>query len=398
MYAYRITSIMYLCASLVIITLCAQKIESQNNERRPSMNDKKTVEQTKSQQPPRPQEPQPPFPYNQEEISFENQVAGITLAGTLTLPKTNTNFPIVLLIAGYGSHNRNVTGMGHNYFLVLADYLTRQGIAVVRYDKRGVGASTGNYDTATTEDFANDVLAGINYLKTKYDSNHKIGLIGLSEGGLIASMVAAQSKDVDFTVLMAPAVITDVDYLVGQAALQLQADGASQEFIMNDQEVRATVYSIIKQKTDASQAETMLRNAIKHYLANQPEDQKKEAATLPFAFTEVKADALIKVFNSPWYRFFLTYDPTTVLKHINVPVLVLNGDLDWIASAHKVFPIIAQAMKEAGNKNYTMIELPGLNHMFQPCTTGALAEYAAIEETISPIALKSISDWIFKQN
>jgi alpha/beta superfamily hydrolase len=246
--------------------------------------------------------------YTSQEVTYNNTKADISLAGTLTLPSKQGIFPTVILIAGYGPKDRDATGMGHKYFLTLADYLTQQGIGILRFDKRGVGQSTGSFETSTSRDFADDVIASINYLKSRSDIDaHKIGLIGISEGGLIASMAAAESLDVAFMVLMAPAVITNVEDLVEMTARQLRADGASYNFIENDQKLRTDLYSIIKQKTTPEAAEERLKAVVAEYLSNLPESQKLEAEKLPFAFTAEKADALIKTFNSPWYRFFLNY-------------------------------------------------------------------------------------------
>jgi len=181
----------------------------------------------------RPQEPKKPYPYKEEEVVYENKEAGITLAGTLTLPRQECPFPAVLLISGSGPQDRNETLLGHRPFLVLADYLTRRGIAVLRVDDRGVGESTGNISQATSEDFATDVLAGIEYLKNRKEINPmQIGLIGHSEGGFIAPMVAVQSPDVAFIVLMAGTGLTGEEILYLQGELMARAEGASEEAIL----------------------------------------------------------------------------------------------------------------------------------------------------------------------
>ncbi len=211
----HVTKVAIVCFCISLQSACMKKSDFHNEGTKDMSNQKQSVQPESGQRPNRPQEPKPPFPYNEEEVSYENSNADVTLSGTLTLPRPQHPCPAVLLIAGYGRHDRNVTGMGHNYFLVLADYLTRQGIAVLRVDKRGVGKSTGNYDTATSQDFASDVQAGVEYLKTRHDINpQQIGLVGLSEGGLLGSMVASQSPDVAFILLMAPAVLTKVDDLL----------------------------------------------------------------------------------------------------------------------------------------------------------------------------------------
>lgn len=332
--------------------------------------------------------------YYQEEVNFCNNKADVKLSGTLTMPNNQGKFPGIILIAGYGPNDRDVNSMGHKYFLVLAQYLTQQGFAVLRYDKRGVGKSTGVYDTATSQDFANDVSAGIEYLNTRKDIQaNKIGLIGLSEGGLIASMVAG-NNNVAFVVLMAPALVNSADYFVEMSSAQLRADGASEIFLENDRKIRKAVYSIVTQEQNRDIAQKELQKVIADYLNSLPEAQKLEAEKLPFAFTAAKADILVKVFNSFWYRFFWSYDIPLMLRSIKVPVLCIIGDKDHIASSKKVFTILEKTLTEIGNKNYKLIELPNLNHTFQTCKTGSLAEYATISETFAPIALKTISNWL----
>lgn len=331
----------------------------------------------------------------QEEVLYRNDKADVALSGTLTLPSKEGVFPAVLLIAGYGAHDRDITHGEHKPFLVLAEYLTRRGIAVLRYDKRGAGKSTGLYVSATTRDFADDARAGIDYLKTRPEINpNKIGVIGLSEGGLIAAMLSAECPDIAFAVLMAPAVASDMTSWLDQTALQLRADGASQEFIDRDRQVRTSIYQLITQEPDTAKAEKEVQNILSEYLTSLPESQKIEAETLPFAFTPKKVDMLVKVFNSPWYRFFWSYNAADALRHITIPVLCVNGERDWIASPKTVFSRLQDGLTAAGNKDYTLVELPGLNHSFQTCKTGSIAEYGTIKETIAPIALKTIGDWV----
>ncbi len=333
--------------------------------------------------------------FYEEEVTYPNKEAEIHLSGTLTLPRSSGAYPAVILIAGYGPNDRDVTGMGHKYFKVLAEYLTAQGIAVLRYDKRGVGKSTGNWSSVTSAELATDVVAGISYLKTRKEINHdKMGLVGLSEGGLIAAMVASQSPEIAFVLLMAPYVALGIDDIVYHTALQLRADGASSEFIECDKTVRTTLYTIARQEPDMHIATHSIRDAILSYTAHLPESQKLEAEKLSWAITQAKADMWVKVMTSPGYRFFLTYDPAPVLEAIKVPVLAMVGERDLTTSPGKIFPVLRRAFETSGHKDYMMVELPHLNHVFQTCETGALSEYATIKETMSPSALKTISDWI----
>ncbi|NGX31812.1 MAG: Esterase EstD [Chlamydiae bacterium] len=322
----------------------------------------------------RPQEPKPPYPYIEEEVSYENKVAGITLSGTLTLPCSKRTFPVVLLIAGSGPNDRDETILGHKPFLVLADHLTRNGIAVLRVDKRGVGKSTGNYDEATTEDFSSDVLAGIEYLKTRKEINFKqIGLIGHSEGGIIAPMIAAKSKDVAFIVMMAGCGVNGEKILYEQGLLIQRALGKSEDEIAKYKQFQEQMFSIVKQESNLEMAEAQLLEIMK----NQSED-------LPAA----------KFINSQWFRDFLIYEPTSALKLVKIPVLALNGELDLQVSPKQNLPIIKKALKEGGNKDYTIVQFPQLNHLFQTSKTGSISEYVKIEETIAPKVLNTISEWI----
>jgi pimeloyl-ACP methyl ester carboxylesterase len=344
--------------------------------------------------PKRPQEPKPPYPYHEEEVSYDNKAAeGVKLAGTLTLPKTQGPFPAVLLISGSGPQDRNETLLGHKPFLVLADHLTRQGIAVLRVDDRGVAKSTGKFATATSEDFASDALAGIEYLKSRREINpREIGLIGHSEGGMIAPLVAAKSKDVAFIILMAGPGVTGEEILYEQAALMSRAAGAGDEAIAKNRRVQEQMFAVVKTEKDSAAAEKKLKEVMSAQMAQLSDEERKLAAGSAAA-----AEAQIKQVNSPWFRYFLTYDPRAALRQVKAPVLAINGELDLQVSPRQNLPEIEKALKAAGNSDYKIIELSKLNHLFQTAQTGAFAEYEKIEETMSPTALNTISDWILKR-
>ncbi len=353
----------------------------------------------------RPQEPQSPYPYQVEDVAYENKAAGVTLAGTLTLPQSQGPFPTVLLIAGSGPCDRNESLMGHKPFMVLADHLTRQGIAVLRVDKRGVGASTGDYGAATSTDFASDVLAGVQYLKARQEIDSKrIGLIGHSEGGIIAPMVAAQSRDVAFIVLLAAPGVNGEEILYEQGALCQRAEGVPEDIIVRHIAVSRQAFAIIKKEADPKVAATQLAQLAKRHLETLPETQKlltelakrHDDQNLDQATATAQIEAGMRAMNTPWFRHFLMFDPASVLKNVTVPVLALNGERDLQVAPQQNLPAIAKALADAGNTDYTIIELPGLNHVLQTCTTGAVSEYAKIEETMSPVALQTISKWILK--
>ena len=341
----------------------------------------------------RPQEPKKPYPYIEEELVYENKEAGISLAGTLTLPPGKGPFPAVLLITGSGPQDRNETIFNHCPFLVLADYLTRQGVAVLRVDDRGVGKSTGDFSQATSEDFALDVLAGIEYLKTRKAINPKqIGLIGHSEGGLIAPMVAVKSPDVAFIVLMAGTGLTGEEILYLQSDLISKAMGVNEEEIAKSRQFNEKIFSVIKEEEDNEIAKERLRQMVMAYLA-ELSDEEKDWISDPEEYLKAQLQNLL----SPWSRFFLTYDPRPTLSKVKCPVLAINGEKDFQVPPKENLSAIEEALKAGDNKNFTIKELPDLNHLFQTAQTGLPSEYAKIEETISPNALKLIGDWILEQ-
>jgi len=384
---------MTLCISLLFIQTYALALKSEINERNKEM-------QPPSAQPNRPQTPQGPFSYNQENVCFENKTAQVTLAGTLTLPQGTGPFPVVILISGMGPNDRDYGMLGHKLFLVIADYITNNGIAVLRYDKRGIGKSTGIYSASlTSQDFAEDAKVAVDYLKTRSDIDSKIiGLLGHSEGGMIAQMIAAQTQNISFVVLLASAgLLTDVESIIEQTTCQLLADGASPELIAEDKKIRRQLLEVVKEELDSNNAAEQMHKLLADYWANLSELLQGEAARLPFAFTATKDDQFIRMFNSSWYRFFLNYNGADTLKQIIVPVLALNGDCDFITSSQSSLPVIAKVLKESSNTDCTILELPKLNHWFQECQTGALAEYGALEQTISPMVLDIITKWIIEK-
>ncbi len=337
----------------------------------------KRVKDTSELERRRPQNPVKPYPYKEEEVSFDNKPAGITLAATLTSPQGKGPFPAVVLIAGSGQHDRDESIMGHKPFLVLADSLTRKGIVVLRADKRGCGKSTGNYATATTVDFAADADAGVAYLKTRSEVDpHRIGLIGHSEGGIVAPMAAAQNPDVAFIVMMAGSGVPGDEILVAQGMLISEAAGTSHEEAEKNAADEREVLQIVEHEKDDAALEKELREK------------------LAGKITEAQLRAQIKTLASPWFRYFLTYDPATALRKVTCPVLALIGEKDLQVPPKQNLPVIRKALADGGNKNFEVDELPGLNHLFQTAKTGAISEYSEIEETIAPVALEKIASWI----
>ncbi|MDR2813433.1 MAG: alpha/beta fold hydrolase [Prevotellaceae bacterium] len=337
----------------------------------------------------RPQEPVKPYPYYEEEVTFENREDGVTLAGTLTLPQKEGVFPAVVLVSGSGAQNRDEELLGHKPFLVIADYLTRNGIAVLRFDDRGTAASTGNFATATSYDFSKDVEAGVKYLKTRKEINKaKIGLAGHSEGGIIAPMVAARSKDVAFIVLLAGVGTRGDQLLLQQQDLIAEASGVGEEERKRAGSINKGAFDIVLKSTDTEQLTIALTDYLRQAIEDIPDAEESEESKETFITTSVTQMA------SPWTQYFIRYDPAPVLGKVKCPVLAINGGKDLQVPAKVNLEAIKAALDRGGNKRVTTKEFPGLNHLFQECTTGLPAEYAAIEQTFSPVALNEILTWI----
>ena len=341
----------------------------------------------------RPQEPSKPYSYYSEDVTFQNPKANISLAGTLTLPEKEGVFPVVVLITGSGPQNRDEELVGHKPFLVISDYLTKNGIAVLRYDDRGVGQSKGDFKTATTTDFATDVESAITYLKTRKEINKKqIGLVGHSEGGLIAPMVASKSKDVSFIVLLAGTGIQGDKLLLLQQELIAKANGASESDIKKSIQANANLFKMVLQSNDNQKLKADLTNKINEIVKN---DNSSE---IPKGMTKDQYIALqVDQITSPWMEYFMKYNPVPALEKVKCAVLAVNGEKDLQVPPKENLTAIKNALTKGGNKNVTTIEFPNLNHLFQECKTGSPNEYASIEQTFSPRALAEITQWIKSQ-
>jgi len=340
----------------------------------------------------RPQEPKEPFPYKVEDVKFENTTDNITLAGTLTMPKEDKNFPAVIMITGSGPQNRNEELLGHKPFLVIADYLTRNGFAVLRYDDRGIAKSTGDHSLATTEDFATDALIAVDYLKTRNEINHsKIGLIGHSEGGMIAPMAAVQSNDIAFIILMAGPGIPGDSILYLQGELIQRAEGTSEEEIQKSTRIQRNIFSLIKEINDDEVLKIKIEEIFREEYALLSDEEKSKMGD-----PEVYLQMQMKTLTSPWFKSFVKYDPIPALEKVQCPVLAINGEKDLQVPPKENLSAIENALKKGGNKNFEVKMLPGLNHLFQTSKTGAISEYGQIEETISPTALEPMLDWLNK--
>lgn len=338
----------------------------------------------------RPQDPKKPYPYAEEEVVVEHPAAGVRLAGTLTLPRGSGPHPAVVFITGSGPQDRDEAIMGHRPFLVLADHLTRQGIAVLRCDDRGVGKSTGDFAKATDADFVEDTLAAVAYLRTRKEVDPKrIGLLGHSEGGIVAPRAATKSGDLAFLVLLAGVGVPMEELLVRQGRDIARVMGASEDVAATNAALQRALFRVVKEEKDPAVAEAALRKLFREQTAALTDEQRKA-----LGLSEAMQDAQIKMVLSPWFREMLAYDPRPALKAVQCPVLALNGEKDLQVAAKENLTAIRAALAAGGNQNVKTVELPGLNHLFQTCQTGAISEYGQIEETFNPAAMQLISDWI----
>ena len=340
----------------------------------------------------RPQEPTEPYPYHSEDVVFKNTQDTVTLVGTLTLPKKGRSFPAVVLISGSGPQNRNEEIMGHKPFLVLADHLTRRGIAVLRFDDRGTAASSGNFATATSLDFASDVVSAVEYLHTRKEIiPQKIGLIGHSEGGLIAPMVATNTDHISFIVLLASPGVRGGELLLQQQEAIGRASGINDASLLQAKSINQRVFKMIAASSDTDS----LRAALTAYLRQAMQQAPDTVSTAVNRENFIKQQ--IEQLTSPWMRYFIRYDPAPTLEKITCPVLALNGENDLQVPAHENLAAIQRALQRGENTNSTVKALPRLNHLFQKSDTGLPAEYATIEQTFSPTALSKITRWIKQQ-
>lgn len=349
--------------------------------------------------PSKPQTPKAPFDYQVEDVSFENLTQKIHLEGTFTKPKNGTKFPVVLMITGSGPQDRDETMGAHKTFLVIADHLTKLGIAVLRVDDRGIGKSTGNFVAATSADFATDVMAGIEYLKTRKDVDAgKIGLLGHSEGGLIAPYVAARSKDVAFIVMLAGPVEGGKKTMLYQAVTKPLANetaftrkayasfyekmlqiGLVDSIATNHEDYIRRTYTKWKQQLPDSTVRILVRG-------NNDEEVVKALAS-PAQYGE---------FKKPWWRFFLSHDPADDVKRLQIPVLALNGTRDEQVSPSNL-DLIKTLLAKSGNKDFSVVPVAGVNHMFQHCKDcGSVEEYMALDETFDKATLTLIGEWVVR--
>jgi len=333
----------------------------------------------------RPQLPVKPYPYFEEEVLFFNENDGNKLAGTLTIPKGDGPFPAVILISGSGAQDRDESSFGHKPFLVIADYLTRNGISVFRYDDRGVGKSSGDHLQATTEINSEDVIAAFRFLQSRNELNpNKIGLIGHSEGSIIAAIAANKSSHIAYIVLLGAPGLSIEENLYLQNAMIRRAEGISDDIIEQYNSLQRSVFSIIKEELNDSIASEKLRAA---YTFNRYQFLSMEQKNS----IDERINSLLL---TPYFRDIIKCNPAEILKKVQCPVLAIAGEKDLQAPSKQNLSEIDKALKSGNNKNYKLFELPEINHMMQTCRKGTISEYPEIEETVSPLVLKIISEWI----
>lgn len=334
--------------------------------------------------PKRPQEPTPPYPYDTIAVTVQNTRDSLALAGTLSVPRTKGKHPAIIMITGSGPQDRNESILGHKPFLVLADYLTRRGYAVLRCDDRGVGGSKGKFSSATSEDFSHDVWAQIEFLKSRPEIDaKKIGLLGHSEGAMIAPMIASRHpKDLAFLVLLGAPAEPIREFMLKQIAMSIEGKVEGKHQRDSIMEMQAKVEDIII----ASQTPDIAQNQLQELFLGKTQDTSLAGMQKAMAM-----HAEINSINNPWFRYFLKYDPTSSLRQLRMPVLALYGEKD-----NQVSVTDAPLMKEALRADrFAEVKLfPSLNHLFQHSKTGGVEEYAKIEETISPEVLQTIAEWL----
>lgn len=337
----------------------------------------------------RPQEPKPPFPYSSEDVIFKNVKFNIELAGTLTIPPGEGPFPAVILITGSGAQNRNEELLGHKPFMVIADYLTRNGIAVLRYDDRGVGKSQGDYISATSADLATDAEAAFDFMMNdKRINSSRIGLTGHSEGGLIAPIVASSNRRIAFIISLAGPGVTGEQILHSQNMDISLASGLNKKEIDEGISINKKIFAVIKKVSDNKKAQEKMTEVYKRELKKKKTTPEETEQAVKQLNTNLSAASL------SWFRYFIKTDPSFFWKQVKCPVLAINGEKDLQVAADMNLKSIEKAVRSGGNNSVRTVKFPGLNHLFQHCKTGLPAEYGEIEETMSGDVLKLMSDWI----
>jgi dienelactone hydrolase len=333
--------------------------------------------------------------YIQEEVVFSNK--DVTLAGTLTLPRTSGRHPAVVLLHGSGPLNRDQEIFGMKPFWIIADHLTQRGVAVLRYDSRGVGGSSGAPYQFTLPDVAEDALAAIRYLKTRNDINPaQIGLCGQSQGAVVAPLAASRSEDVAFIICLAGFGIPGEEAHIAQMTSIARTDGASEQEIEGLVENLKRIISLIRKEANEAEIRPLITMMLTNQLVLKSQKSEKETKEDNKA-VDAHVDCVLSLYKSPWFRFFIDYDPKPALEQVMCPVLFLFGELDTQVPMEVNGMAILDVLKQSGNNDYTLKMIPKANHLFQSANTGGPSEYMSLEKKFVPGFLQFVSDWVLKR-
>lgn len=342
----------------------------------------------------RPQEPHPPYPYGVEEVAFTNNSEGFSLGGTLTIPEGEGPFPAVILVSGSGSQNRDEEIYGHKPFKLIADHLTRKGIAVLRYDDRGVGASGGSYIGATSASFAGDARSALDFLLDRKEvEKTKVGVIGHSEGGIIAFLLASKYEDIAFIISLAGPGVDGKTILLDQSEYINRLSGVEESILEDNRVVMGRVYDLM---SEHESYEAWSKEVIQFVNEFYGEESSGDYTGEEIEQIKQRLMGSIPEPSYAWLRYFVKFDPASYFSSIKCPVFALNGAMDCQVLAEENIRTIREELTATGNQRVTAMILPGLNHLFQNCETGLPGEYGSIEETFDPGTLTLISDWILR--
>ena len=345
----------------------------------------------------RPQTPKPPFNYTSEDVEYFNADKSVHFGATFTYPASGGPFPTAILITGSGQQDRDETIFEHKPFAVIADYLTKKGYAILRVDDRGVGKTNGDVMNATSADFAKDVEAGLAFLKSRLQTDRKrVGLIGHSEGGLIAALVAAKRKDIDFMVLLAGPGTKGSELLAGQGAAILKSTGIPSATVSLYMSFYTTILNIAASEKDTATAFKKTWAVFENWKKQANETERKQLGFTGDSTSAVLLHTLVNSVSLPWTKYFLKTDPANLLKMTNAKVLALNGEKDLQVIAESNLKGIIVALQKRKSQVHDVKMLPGLNHLFQKCVRCTIDEYAGLEQTIAPEALETMGEWLEK--
>jgi pimeloyl-ACP methyl ester carboxylesterase len=332
------------------------------------------------------------LPYATDEVTVKN--GDVTLAGTLSVPEGRPPFPAVVFVSGSGPQDRDEEVLGFKIFRTLADHLTRNGFAVLRTDDRGVGKSTGNLRDSTSEDFAGDAIAEVAYLKTRPEIDPaRIGILGHSEGGIVAPIAAARSGDVAFIIVMAGPAVTGERILQAQNELVARAEGQSEADAQANGELQRMMFAAVRTNQGWEELDAAIRRLVLARVAKLPAAQQKAIPDVN-AYAAQTAAAQVAGAKSPWFKFFLDYDPAPALEKVTCPVLALFGEKDVQVPADLNRPAMAAAFAKSGNRTAVIKVIPGANHLFQAAKTGGVREYAQLPHAFTPEFLGAVTVWL----